>query len=86
MGIPSTQMAGLISTFQSDKINSMLAEDMEEYLLASEEAAHEDLGEQAPMGFMAAGGIFHDGNASHWWDQKTPLAQRTLTGRPPPFI
>ena len=25
------------------------------------------------MGFMATGGVFHDENVSHWWDQKHPL-------------
>ena len=40
---------------------------MEEYTLASTEAAYEDPGEQATMGFMTAGGGFHDGNTSHWW-------------------
>ena len=34
---------------------------MEEYALASAEAAYEYPGEQAPMGFLAA---------SHWWDIK----------------
>ena len=24
------------------------------------------------MVFMATGGVFHDGNDSHWWDQKHP--------------
>ena len=48
----------------------MVAEAMEEYALASAEAAYEDTMEQAPMGFMATGGGFHDGNVSHWWDQK----------------
>ena len=45
---------------------------MEEYALASAEAAYEDPGEQAPMGFMATGVVFHDGNASHWWELKHP--------------
>ena len=67
---PSTQMSGLGSSFQSEENNSMVAEAMEEYELASAEAAYEDPGEQAQMGFMAAGGRFNDGNASHWWDQK----------------
>ena len=39
---------------------------MEEYSLASAKAAYEDPGEQAPMGFMAAGGGFHDESVSHW--------------------
>ena len=54
----------------------MVAEAMEEDSLASEEAVYEDPGEQAPMGFMAAGGGFHDGNVSHWWDQKDPSFSR----------
>ena len=48
----------------------MVAESMEEYVLDFAEAAYEDLGEQAPMGFMDTAGGFHDGNYSHWWDQK----------------
>ena len=32
---------------------------MEEYALASAEAAYEDPREQAPMGFRVAGGGFH---------------------------
>ena len=43
---------------------------MEEYELDYAEASYEDPGEQAPMGFMDAGGGFHSGNASHWWDHK----------------
>ena len=43
---------------------------MEEYALDYAEASYEDPGEQAPMGFMDAGGRFHDVNASHWYDQK----------------
>ena len=46
----------------------MLAEAMEEYASASTEAAYEDPGEQVPMVFMASGGEFNDGNASHWWN------------------
>ena len=50
----------------------MVAEAMEEYVLASAESAYEDPGEQASMVFMEAGGGLHDLNASHWWDQKHP--------------
>ena len=50
----------------------MLAEAMEDYALASKDAAYEDQGEQAQMGFMATGGGFHHGNVSHWWDRKHP--------------
>ena len=50
-------MAVLGSSFQFEEINYMKAEAMEEYVLASAEAAYEDPGEQAPMGFLAA---------SHW--------------------
>ena len=46
---------------------------MEEYVLASAEEAYEYPGGKAPMVFMAAGGGFHDGNASHWWEQIPPL-------------
>ena len=50
----------------------MVAEEMEEYVLAYAEAAYEDPGEQTPMGFMESGGGFHDGNDSYWWDHKHP--------------
>ena len=50
----------------------MVAEEMEEYALASAEAAYEDPGEQTPLEFMASGEVFHDGNVSHWLDQKHP--------------
>ena len=52
----SIQMDGLISSFQYEENNYMLAETLEEYALASAEAADENPGEQAPMGFMALGG------------------------------
>ena len=65
-------MAGLGSIFQSMESNSMVAEVMEEYALDYSEAAYEDPWEQAPMGFMAAGGGFHDGNDYHLWDKKIP--------------
>ena len=65
-------MAGLGSSFQSEESNSVVAEAMEEYVLASAEALYEDPGEQAPMCFMDAGGVFHDLNFYHWWDQKHP--------------
>ena len=39
-------------------------------MLDSVEAAYEDTGEQEPIVFMASGEGFHDGNVSHWWDQK----------------
>ena len=45
---------------------------MEEYVLDSAYAAYEDPGGDAPMGSMAAGGGFYDGNVSHWWYQKHP--------------
>ena len=54
-------MVVLGSSFQFEEINYMKAEAMEEYALASAEAAYEDPGEQAPMEFLAA---------SHWWDIK----------------
>ena len=43
-GNPSTQIYELGSSFQSDEINSMVAESIEEYALASAEAAYEDSG------------------------------------------
>ena len=42
----------------------MVAEAMEEYASASAEAAYEDPGKQAPMGFMVLGGEFNDRNTS----------------------
>ena len=45
---------------------------MEEYALASEKVPYEDQGEQMPLGFMASGEVFNDGNVSHWWYQKQP--------------
>ena len=46
-------------------------ESLEEYALDSVEAAYEYPGQQAPMGFMASGGEFHEaGNDSHWLYQK----------------
>ena len=44
-GIPSIKTAGLISSFQSEMNNSMVAQTMEEYALASSEAAYENPGE-----------------------------------------
>ena len=43
-GNPSTQIYELGSSFQSDEINYMVAESIEEYALASAEAAYEDSG------------------------------------------
>ena len=87
-GKTSTQMAGFGSSFHSKESNSMVAEAMGKYVLASTGTAYEDTGEQATMGFMAARVVCHEGNSSHWWDKKEPhfparFAHRTLTGRPP---
>ena len=46
---PSTQMAGLVSSFKYEESNYMVSEEMEEYVLASSEAAYEYPGEQALM-------------------------------------
>ena len=54
-GNPSFKMNGLGSIFQSELKNSMATEILEEYVLASTEAAYENPGEQAPMGLMALG-------------------------------
>ena len=51
----SIKMSGLVSSFQYEESNSMVMESMEQYSLASEEAAYEDPWERAPMGFMSAG-------------------------------
>ena len=50
----------------------MVAGSMEEYALASEKVPYEDQGEHMPLGFMASGEVFNDGNVSHWWYQKHP--------------
>ena len=50
----------------------MMSEALEEYVLTYTEAAYEESGKHAPMVFTASGGEFHDGNASHWADQKQP--------------
>ena len=54
----------------------MVAEAMEEYALASAEASEKNPGEHAPMVLMDTGGVFNDGNASHWWDQTRPLISK----------
>ena len=46
---PSIKTAGLFSSFQAEGNKSMVAETMEEYSLAFEEAAYENSVEQAPM-------------------------------------
>ena len=48
-GIPSIKTASSISSFQAEVNNYMVTETMEEYLIASIEAAHENTGEQAQM-------------------------------------
>ena len=55
-GIPSIKMAVLSSIFQSDENNSVVAETLKGCVLASAEAAHENPGEQAPMGLMYLSG------------------------------
>ena len=89
-GNPSTQMAGLVGSFQSEEINSIVAEAVKEYMLASEESSYEDQGEHAPMGFMAAGGGFHHGYFLTGGIINNPhflfiISYRTPTGRPLPF-
>ena len=69
----SIKMSGLVSSFQYKESKSMVMESMEQYSLASEEVAYEYPWERAPMGFMSAGLVFHDVNASHYWEQKHPL-------------
>ena len=49
----------------------MVAGEIEYYALAFSEAAYENPGEQAPMGFMSSGGeIQGSENTSPWMDQK----------------
>ena len=70
---PSTQMAGLSSSFKYQERNSVVAEEMAKYALASAEVAYGYLGEQASMRFMASGGESLEArNYSHWSDQKHP--------------
>ena len=72
-GKSSVQMDILDSGFQDGEKTSMMSEKMEEFVLASKEAAYEEPGKQAPMGFMDSGIEFHeDGNSSHCADQKHP--------------
>ena len=52
----SIQTSDLISRFKDETDNSMVAETMEEYALASAEAAYENPGKQAPMVFMESSG------------------------------
>ena len=87
-GKPSTQMAGLVSSFKSEESNTMVAEEMDAYALASVKMAYEDPGKQAPMGFMEAGGGVHDEmlltggikNTSHF---PAIISHRIPTGRQP---
>ena len=69
-GNPSTKIADLVGSFQYEENNSMVAEALEEYTLAYAEVVDEVPGKHAPIGFMASGGVFNDGNVSHWEDQK----------------
>ena len=70
---PSTKMVGLGHIFKYEEKNSMVPESLGEYLLASEEVAYEETGEQALMVFMASEGEYHEyRNASRWLDQKIP--------------
>ena len=79
--IHSIKTAGLSSSFQADMNNFMLAETMLEYALYSAEAAYENPGEHAPMGFMALGGeIQGSENISPRMDRKmSPLLSPTGT-------
>ena len=87
-GKPSTQMAGLVSSFKSEESNTMVAEEMEAYALSSVKMDYEDPGKQAPMGFMEAGGGVHDEmlltggikNPSHF---PAIISHRIPTGRQP---
>ena len=64
-------MAGLGSSFQYEESNYIVAESIEEFALASVEAAYEDPGEKAIIVFMTSGAEYHeDRNASHWLDHK----------------
>ena len=64
-------MAGLSNSFRFEEKNYMAAGRMEEYALASVEAAHENPKEQAPMGFMASGEkIQGSKNTSPWMDSR----------------
>ena len=70
-GIPSIKTSDLRSSFQAETNNSMVAETMEQYSLASTESAYENPGEQSTMGFMALGGDFQvSENISPWMDRK----------------
>ena len=58
----------------------MVAETMDEYVLASAEAAYNNTGEKATIGFMASGGgIKGSENTPPWMDRKC-LSFPYLTG------
>ena len=64
-------MSGLSSSYKYEENNYTSAETMEEYSLDSEEEAYENLGEQAPMGFVELGGEIQGlENASPRMDRK----------------
>ena len=67
---PSIKMARLVGIFSYKE--NMLAESLKLFASALAELYYEDLGEQAPMGFMVSGGGFHYVDASYWLDQKHP--------------
>ena len=80
-GILSIKKSGLISRFQSEGKIYMVAETLEDYALASSEAAYENLGEQEPMGLMAVGReIQVSENTPPWMDCKhSSFPSRTST-------
>ena len=43
----------------------------------SAEVSYEDSGQHASLVLMSSGGEFHDGNYSHWADQKNPSFTRS---------
>ena len=69
-------MAGLGSRFQGvdNNSNSMAAAELEEYMLASAEAAYQNSGKHVPVGFMDSKVESNkSGDAYHWLDQNNPF-------------
>ena len=75
-GTPLIKTAGLSGSFQYEGNNSVVAETLEEYELASAEAAYENRGEQAPIVFMELYGEIQGS------ENTPPLMERKLLSLP----
>ena len=90
-GNSSTKMAGIISSFQSKESNSMVAEAMAEYVLASTEAAYEDPWNRCQWDSWCQEGdltmeILLTGCIKNDLHFPTKLSQRIPTGIPRPCV